>query len=242
MSSTWTTEAGRSCIHCIDGEPWASWEATSYTRRTLGALRQGRDRRHAGAQQDRGSGAGESRRLADVVGVSAEPPIVAFYRGTGRDAAGRTIEQVWAMDLEQLEVVHDYIQWLFPTRKASAFNPEAPLLSDAVIAALASVPDFRQRMLRSLDVMLRFYELRRVGEGASVSIEPGRDLGRRGPLWWRAGNHNHLRLTRIISSLREFGLREEAVALYRCLAEIRRDWPTGISDRTVAYWAEATSG
>jgi hypothetical protein len=170
-----------------------------------------------------------------------DEPIVDFYRGAGRDAAGRSIEDVWALDMGELEVVHDYIQWLFPTRQASAFNPDAPLLTDASITGLRALPDFRDRMLESLDLMLAFYGLHRVEGEGQVRIEPRPDLAMRGPTWWRAGNHNHLRLTRIISSLRELGLTDEAVALFRCLESVRREWPTGISDRTVDYWRAAAS-
>jgi hypothetical protein len=35
--------------------------------------------------------------------------------------------------------------------------------------------------------------------------------------WLRPGNHNHLRLTRIMQSLWILGLRAEAKALQRCL-------------------------
>jgi len=167
-------------------------------------------------------------------------PIVAFYRGTGPDAAGRTIHQVWSMDDLHLEAVHDYIQWLFPTRKPSAFNADAPMLTNAAIAALRALPDFREWLLRSLDVMLGFYGLRRLEDEGAVRIEPTPDLATRGPAWWDSGNHNHLRLTRIISSLHELGSQDEAAALYGGLELVRREWATGISERTIAYWAAAT--
>jgi hypothetical protein len=70
-----------------------------------------------------------------------------FYRGTGTDAEGRTLAQLWAYSDEQLEDVHDFIQWLFPTPTPSRFNPHAPVLADADIAAFRSDPDLRANLL-----------------------------------------------------------------------------------------------
>ena len=166
--------------------------------------------------------------------------LVAFYGGSGRDARDRTIETIWAFDDGQLEAVHDFIQWLFPTRKSSAFNAAAPQLTDDDVAAFRGSERLRARARRSLDVMLRFYGLRSVdGTTGAARIEPAADLPKRGPRWWGGGNHNHLRLTRIIDSLYGLGLEGEAVALYRCLAGIRTTHATEISEATVRYWALA---
>ena len=166
--------------------------------------------------------------------------IVDFYRGTGTDHRGRTIDQVWAFDHDELERIHDFIQWLFPTDRPSAFNAWAPVLTAESIAALRGLPDLRPRVERSLDVMLDFYGLRR-HDGSTVTIEPFVTLEARGPRWWGAGNHNHLRLTRIITSLGLLGLPDEAVALERALQAIRRERRTGISDETARYWAAAAA-
>jgi hypothetical protein len=40
--------------------------------------------------------------------------------------------------------------------------------------------------------------------------------------WITLGNHNHLRITRILKSLLTLGLQEEAVAFYDCLEDIYR--------------------
>ena len=56
-------------------------------------------------------------------------PVVAFYRGEMPDSQGRRLADIQAWDDERLEIVHDYIQWLFPLPERSAFNPKAPLLA-----------------------------------------------------------------------------------------------------------------
>jgi hypothetical protein len=35
--------------------------------------------------------------------------LVPFYLGEQPDLEGRTIQQIWAWDYEELEIVHDYI-------------------------------------------------------------------------------------------------------------------------------------
>ena len=167
--------------------------------------------------------------------------IVDFYGGTGADHRGRTIDQLWAFDHDELERVHDFIQWLFPTDRPSGFNPWAPMLAAESIAGLHGLPDLRPRVERSLDLMLDFYGLRRHRDGPTVVIEPSPAIDTRGPRWWGAGNHNHLRLTRIISSLGLLGLADEAVALEGALQRIRTERKTGISAETARYWAAAAA-
>ena len=166
-------------------------------------------------------------------------PIVGFYRGTGMDHRGRSLDDIWTFSFADLESVHDFIQWLFPTAKPSAFNPWAPVLDERTIAELRALPDLRDRLRRSLDVMLAFYGLERSAGAESPVIRAATTIEDRGPRWWGAGNHNHLRLTRIIDSLRLLGLGGDAVALERCLQALRREHATGISDATARYWAAA---
>lgn len=167
--------------------------------------------------------------------------IIDFYAGTGTDHRGRTIDDIWAFDHDQLERVHDYIQWLFPTDRPSGYNPWAPVLDAGSVRALRALPDLSTRVGRSLDLMLDFYGLRRQADGSTVRIEPSTTLEERGPHWWRAGNHNHLRLTRIISGLGLLGLVPAAIALEGVLQRIRREQSTGISDETARYWTAAAA-
>jgi hypothetical protein len=165
--------------------------------------------------------------------------IVDFYRGTGTDHRGRSLEGVWSFSFAELEAVHDFIQWLFPTAKPSAFNPWAPVLDERSIAELGAIPDLTARLHRSLDLMLAFYGLERSTAGNEPAIHDASTIEERGPRWWGAGNHNHLRLTRIIDSLRLLGLGGDAAALERCLQALRREHTTGISEATARYWAAA---
>ncbi|MDZ8083498.1 MAG: opioid growth factor receptor-related protein [Nostoc sp. DcaGUA01] len=66
--------------------------------------------------------------------------IVPFYLGEQPDSEDRTIADIWAWDYEELEYVHNYIQWLFPLPEPSAFNPHAPIVDEQVIQSFHSNP------------------------------------------------------------------------------------------------------
>jgi hypothetical protein len=164
--------------------------------------------------------------------------VVSFYSG-GRDAAGRTLDAILSWDDDRLEAVHDYIQWLFPTRQPSGVNPLAPLITKAAVETFERDPALRDRLRQVLDRMLVFYGLR-WNEGR-IAIDESR-FPARARVWLRPGNHNHLRLTRMIESLATLGLIAEARALQRCLLEDIHTGPGAgaVSPRTVDYWRRAT--
>jgi len=170
----------------------------------------------------------------------AQDSILRFYRLEGADARGRTLADIWSWDAARLEGVHDYIQWLFPLPEPSRFNPQAPILTEGAIEAFRADAHLRQRLLRSLGTMLGFYGLTLTsGPREAPRIAPARDFAARSRDWLHAGNHNHLRLTRILTCLRLLGLEEHGRALYACLADIARDHPHAVSATTLAYWERA---
>jgi Opioid growth factor receptor (OGFr) conserved region len=92
--------------------------------------------------------------------------------------------------------------------------------------------------------MLRFYGLE-VVESDATTIERATFFAECSERWLKAGNHNHLRITRILKSLRILGLENEALAFFECLAEIYGD-ETGkhlscISSETFHFWRSAAS-
>lgn len=169
-------------------------------------------------------------------------PIVRFYRLEGTDDRGRTLDSIWKWDHRHLEEVHDYIQWLFPLREKSPFNPAAPVLTDHTIEAFRRDDILQERLKRSLEVMLRFYGLR-LGLLANEAIEiiRGSDFEARGRNWLARDNHNHLRLTRMLTSIRLLGLPLYSAALFQCLEGICHQYPDRISSRTQRFWASAAS-
>lgn len=170
--------------------------------------------------------------------------LLAFYAGTGTDAAGRTIEDIWAFDAERLESVHDYIQWLFPVAQPSKYNPDAPLLDDDTIAVIREDRVLKARILRSLRQLLQFYGLELVDSPLSpLVVRKAKNYTQRRSNWQDAPegrlNHNLLRLTRIQNCLNLVGLEQYARALFGCLAEIQSEQPLRIPGPTLHFWREA---
>jgi hypothetical protein len=163
--------------------------------------------------------------------------IVSYYAGAP-DIAGRTLGSILVWDDERLERVHDYLQWLFPTRQPSGVNPDAPLVTDDTVAAFERDAALRDRLREALGRMLLFYGLR--WNSDRIEIDPSR-FPVRARVWLSAGNHNHLRLTRIMDSLATLGLRAESAALRRCLLEDIAAGPGAgkISPRTLTFWSGA---
>src|SRR4051812_46639394 len=91
--------------------------------------------------------------------IMANERLLRFYEGAGTDDRGRRIDEIWRFTNDELETVHDYIQWLFPLAERSAFNPGAPLLDDETIGEFAKNETLHRNVERSLRVMLDFYGL-----------------------------------------------------------------------------------
>ena len=168
-------------------------------------------------------------------------PIVRFYRLEGTDARGRRLGDILGWDDARLESVHDYIQWLFPLPEPSAFNPHAPILGEAAVRTFRHDASLRARLAQALARMLAFYGLAETTRRGHVTIEPTADFPARSRNWLHAGNHNHLRLTRILTSLRLLGLEDQSRALLACLERVAGDHPHAISSTTLAYWKRAVA-
>jgi hypothetical protein len=169
-----------------------------------------------------------------------EERLLQFYDGTGTDDRGRRLEDIWSWEHPQLEAVHDFIQWMFPTRRPSGVNPLAPLVTDEVQQAFARSVRLRNRLRQSLIVMLDFYGLERRETEEGPSVARGAHFELRSRNWLTHGNHNHLRITRILTSLRILGLSEKAQAFVHALAGIyAAEGRHAIARRTWGMWRSA---
>ncbi|HEY7236794.1 MAG TPA: opioid growth factor receptor-related protein [Gemmatimonadaceae bacterium] len=145
-------------------------------------------------------------------------PLVQFYEGIATDDRGRRLEDIWRFSDEELEDVHDYIQWLFPLTERSAFNPDAPILDEPTIQKFRTDAALRRQLERSYQRMREFY----------ANLQ-----------WVTPGNHNYLRLTRILKSLTLLGLGERAAELLVWLEGIYAEHEGAIGPRTLAFWRAA---
>jgi hypothetical protein len=165
--------------------------------------------------------------------------ILDFYRGTGGNASGWRIGEVLSWSDNELEDVHDYIQWLFPLPEKSMANPWAPVLDKPTIAAFHRETHLQDTLRDSLHRMLAFYGFAYEGD----AIVPGIDFAARAANWLTPSNHNHLRLTRMLRSLRILGLETEAQALWKVLQSVYASdaGQRSISERTWKFWTRAAT-
>jgi Opioid growth factor receptor (OGFr) conserved region len=161
--------------------------------------------------------------------------IVSFYDGTGTDHRGRRLGEILAFDHDELEQHHDFIQWLFPLAVPSGVLPDAPLVDDACREAFRDRPELRANLRRALAVMLDFYGLALV----DGRVEKSAGFASRSAQWLRPGNHNFLRLTRIMTSLSLLHEPALAAALQSCLESIFAEQPARIGPITIRYWRSA---
>ena len=167
--------------------------------------------------------------------------LLEFYRGHGRDHRGRLLSHILGFGLDELEFHHDYIQWLFPLPEPSGANASAPILTHDDIAAFTSEPALGNALLSSFDLMLDFYGLERAGHGGEWKVRRASSFDERTRQWLMGGNHNFLRISRMLRSMSLLGLREHACAFLECLEGIYAENPTTVGSTTIGYWRRATT-
>src|SRR5208282_2307725 len=167
-----------------------------------------------------------------------------FYSGVGTDDRGRYLKEMLQWPDSRLEEVHDYIQWMFPLAERSGFNIHAPLLTVSEIGQFRSNPELRQNLKASFVRILGFYGLILSGTHP-LKVKPALHFEEASVNWISHGNHNHLRITRILKSLLTLGLEEEALAFCECLEDIYRaesaNSSPGISEATHSFWQRAVN-
>jgi len=167
-----------------------------------------------------------------------------FYSGIGTDDRGRYLKEMLQWPDAKLEEVHDYIQWMFPLAERSGFNIRAPVLTPHEISEFRSNSELRQNLKASFARILGFYGLILSGSHP-LKVKCALHFEEASGNWISPGNHNHLRITRILKSLLTLGMEEEALAFYGCLediysAESAKSSP-GISEATFSFWRRAVN-
>ena len=146
-------------------------------------------------------------------------PIVMFLEGEGTDARGRTIFDVLALNDVALERSHDLIQWLFPLPEPSQAVPDAPVLTPEDIQAIRTSDMAPIALAAATDRMAVFYQTTHD--------------------WLMPNDHNHLRITRIIRSLRLLVGDAQADAFRDAILARVEETQAPVSVRSRGYWATA---
>ncbi|GGY48215.1 hypothetical protein GCM10011297_21420 [Bacterioplanes sanyensis] len=167
-------------------------------------------------------------------------PLLAFYRGIGTDHRGRTLSGILAFSNAELETCHDYIQWLFPLRESSPFNPEAPVLNDELIVIFRQDEQLQTELHRVLLRMTQFFgvTLRETPQGFELLLPA--DVGEYH--WMTPDNHNHRRISRMMASLKILGLETHVAALWQGLQQLAVRHPEAFSAATITHWGLAAMG
>jgi hypothetical protein len=169
-------------------------------------------------------------------------PLLDFYRDVGPDNRGRYIHDILRWPDEDLERVHDYIQWLFPTFDTSAFNKSAPILTEKIAKEFRSDANLRSRLRSSFERLLLFYGFR-FDESGEPGVWYTENFEERAREWVTPGNHNYLRITRMLKSLMALGLKSEAASFLFVLEDVYRKpmLKDLISPITFAFWRNSMS-
>lgn len=137
------------------------------------------------------------------------------------DFKGRAIEDIWNFSDEQIEHIHDFIQLLFPLNEGSGAVFHGHYLNTlSSIDAIKSNDLAKKSILKSSKWFLDFLERNRH--------------------WRRRQDHNYLRITRIIKSLRLLVSDQEADLFYQSVLSILNDEEKSkINYETLSYWNNA---
>lgn len=187
---------------------------------------------------------------------STLPFLVRFYDPTlhAPDAHNRTLSTILSWPDSMLESKHNYIQTLFPLPEYSPINPYAPIIDEVTFTHFRSNPSLRASLRQAFERMLTFYGLEpssssSVSTSTSSSSTPNYNIHPsatrfhlRARSWVTPFNHNHLRMTRIIRSLRVLGCPAEAEAFYRALRDVAERTGGRISERSLGFWERAARG
>jgi hypothetical protein len=168
--------------------------------------------------------------------------IVDFYRGEALSSGGVGIETIWGWNDRQLEVVHTYIQWLFPLREPSQAVPGSPTITEDEARVFRQDPALKERALRSFRLMLGFYGfvMSPAADTANgMTLAPAADFEVKSRNWLTTANHNHLRITRILKSLILLGLKREAQEWFAALQRVYVANADIIGRTTYEYWRNA---
>ena len=114
-----------------------------------------------------------------------------------------------------MEGIHDYIQWLFPLSVRSAAQPDAPVLTRTELEAIKADPRVEATLRRAAERMLHFYSRTN---------------------WWLTGHdHNHLRITRIIRSLKLLVGPEAAERFYQAILTLHEAAGAPVNSRSLQF-------
>ena len=144
-----------------------------------------------------------------------------FLTNAEPDFKNRFLNDIWNFSDEDIEHTHNFIQLLFPlNEKSESVFHGYYLNTESTIINIKSNDLAKSNIVKSSKWFLGFLE--------------------RNTHWRRRQDHNYLRVTRIIKSLRLLVSDEEADSFYKLFMELLDDkHKKKINPLTLSYWENA---
>jgi len=170
--------------------------------------------------------------------------IIGFYQGVVRNQEGYSINDILKFSDEKLEDNHCYIQWIFPLPERSKAVPGSPFLRQADINEFNDSGVLQSKMIELFYRVAGFYglgvQIDPETEAMTIKVMPSDGLfEKKTANWLTPHNHNFLRISRIIRSLKLAGLEQWAQGFYKCMCEIYENNKTTIGPVTKQFWDKA---
>ena len=142
-----------------------------------------------------------------------------FLTNHEEDFKGRNLDLIWQFSDAEIESNHDFIQLIFPTNKRSQNSFHGYYLdNEQVIEKLKNNVEVKANLLKSAAWFLGFLS--------------------RNKSWINGYDHNQLRITRVIESLRLLVSDEAANEFFQSILSLVKD-PAAINPTTIKFWEEA---
>ena len=145
--------------------------------------------------------------------------IVGFLEGKLPDHRGRILDMLLQQTDHQAEATHDYIQWMFPLDEPSRSVNGVPLLTELEIDEIRQSSLAQANLAKSARWFLGFLE--------------------RNDCWIAKYNHNHLRITRVIRSLRLLASDEAADEFRDKVLALAGDNLNLVDDKARGFWTSS---
>ena len=142
-----------------------------------------------------------------------------FLTNQENDFKGRNLDLIWQYSDAEIDGNHDFIQLIFPTNKPSRNSFHGYYLdNELLIEKLRNNVVVKENLMKSAEWFLGFLS--------------------RNKSWVSGYDHNQLRITRAIESLRLLVSDEAANEFFQSILGLVKD-PATINPATIKFWEEA---
>jgi hypothetical protein len=160
--------------------------------------------------------------------------IIQFYKNEISNEEGYYFDQVMKFNKTELERFHCFIQYLFPLLEPSEKVRTAPIITQEEIDIFKSDHLIRTKLKKAFFKMLDFYRLSYCKNGKSIEIKKEVEL-----LWWvKPYDHNLLRMTRMLKSMKLLGYFDYSLSLFEVLKEYKNHHNEFIK-KSYLFWENA---